>query len=422
MVSWGNISKIGFGSYRINDSSQEHYDALCHAFKCGCNLIDTSSNYTDGRSEMLIGKFINSNPQYQPFIITKAGYIQGSNLRDFNEQHYPDFNAADVVCINDDFKHCIHPAFLENQIQQSLTRLKVKQIDAFLLHNPEYFFMGAFAQNKEVFYEQIKRAFIFLECMVANGKIRSYGISSNTFSCSDEMPNSVLLTRALSIAREIKKEHNFKAIQFPFNILEQQAAKMHGDAPALINLAKENNIRTFSNRPLNANSPEGPVRLAIYPDEAIFSEEQSQQLWNNCLSLINRQLNTIYDNADAMTIELVRFLSINWANFDNIEFASNFFDGSFFPFLTRIYSDHIPKEQKEIYLSFKRAVTDITLKNMQNKTLLFRERMVRKGLIQDDKNTSLPVLACQYYLNAGIDHVLVGMRTTKYVDDLKKLF
>ncbi len=50
-----NVSQIGFGGYRVYEKSKEHAEALEYALLNGFNLIDTSSNYTGGESERLIG-------------------------------------------------------------------------------------------------------------------------------------------------------------------------------------------------------------------------------------------------------------------------------------------------------------------------------------------------------------------------------
>ncbi len=52
------VSSIGFGGYRIHHNSIENAQALRYALLNGFNLIDTSSNYTDGGSEMLIGNLL----------------------------------------------------------------------------------------------------------------------------------------------------------------------------------------------------------------------------------------------------------------------------------------------------------------------------------------------------------------------------
>ncbi len=51
-------SICGFGGYRINDENTLHFQALQKAITSGINIIDTSSNYSDGGSEKLIGKVI----------------------------------------------------------------------------------------------------------------------------------------------------------------------------------------------------------------------------------------------------------------------------------------------------------------------------------------------------------------------------
>ena len=52
------VSSIGFGGYRIHHNSVQHAKALRYALLNGFNLIDTSSNYTDGGSEMLVGNLL----------------------------------------------------------------------------------------------------------------------------------------------------------------------------------------------------------------------------------------------------------------------------------------------------------------------------------------------------------------------------
>src|SRR5262249_56608768 len=47
------VSRVGFGGYRVDDDTPEHRAALERAFHGGVNLVDTSTNYTDGGSERL---------------------------------------------------------------------------------------------------------------------------------------------------------------------------------------------------------------------------------------------------------------------------------------------------------------------------------------------------------------------------------
>jgi aryl-alcohol dehydrogenase-like predicted oxidoreductase len=49
-------SPAGFGCYRVTVNSPNHAQAMNRAFATGINLIDTSTNYTDGDSEKLVGQ------------------------------------------------------------------------------------------------------------------------------------------------------------------------------------------------------------------------------------------------------------------------------------------------------------------------------------------------------------------------------
>ncbi|MFH1059595.1 MAG: aldo/keto reductase, partial [Pseudomonadota bacterium] len=49
------VSAAGFGGYRVDVEVAEHHEALENALKAGINLVDTSTNYTDGHSERLVG-------------------------------------------------------------------------------------------------------------------------------------------------------------------------------------------------------------------------------------------------------------------------------------------------------------------------------------------------------------------------------
>ena len=73
------MSKIAFGTFRLSIDNYEHYNALKLALEKGCEVIDTSSSYMDGKSEQLIGKILEENPQFNPTIITKGGTL---NLRE----------------------------------------------------------------------------------------------------------------------------------------------------------------------------------------------------------------------------------------------------------------------------------------------------------------------------------------------------
>jgi aryl-alcohol dehydrogenase-like predicted oxidoreductase len=257
-----SVSRVGFGGYRIDLRDPEHRAALELALQMGCNLIDTSTNYTDGESEKLIGEVISKFKREEIVVVTKAGYIQGTNLKNAMARDY-----AEVVHFSKNCWHCISPDFLQDQISESLDRLQIKQIDVLLLHNPEYF-LKAGGEHPE-YYHRIEKAFRHLENEVRAGRIRHYGVSSNTLPDPKESPEAtsleVLHDLAEKIAEENSEPSHFSVVQFPFNLYEVDAAfEGNNSGKTVLEFAREKNLGTLINRPLNAFSRDKLIRLADF--------------------------------------------------------------------------------------------------------------------------------------------------------------
>ncbi len=270
------VSPVGFGSYRIDTSFPEHREALRHALYSGVNLVDTSTNYTDGGSELLIGSVIEDIENEgtigrdELVIVSKVGYLQGrvyrlsQNLKKDNRE-YPD-----LVKYSVGLEHCIHPSFIEDQLTASLSRLNCGSIDVYLLHNPEYYLAWAKRNGIELqcardeYYRRIRLAFEHLEQERGRGRIRCYGISSNTFPVPAEEYDFTSLERVVNIANEISPLHHFKVIQLPFNLIENGCAINGSQTGTLtvLELARRHNMALLVNRPLNAIYGNGLVRLS----------------------------------------------------------------------------------------------------------------------------------------------------------------
>ncbi len=163
------ISASGFGAYRVDFRVHEHYEAMEYALENGINLIDTSSNYSDGGSEILIGnalgEMLNAGKikREEIVIVTKGGYIQGKNLEAAKERETAGSPYKEVTEYTDDLWHSIHPEFLADQITGSLERLKLETIDVYLLHNPEYFLDSPLSKDLDIeelrheYYRRIKK-------------------------------------------------------------------------------------------------------------------------------------------------------------------------------------------------------------------------------------------------------------------------
>jgi len=174
-------SICGFGCYRVDNSVPEHHQALELAIESGINLIDTSSNYSFGGSEKLVGtvveKLISEDKIIREdiIIVSKGGYLQGPALDKVKGKENDGKPYIEIVKCTPDLWHCIHPEFIKDQITDSLKRLKLEKIDVYLLHNPEYFLtysdISSSEEKQKEFYRRIKNAFKYLESEVDSGRI-----------------------------------------------------------------------------------------------------------------------------------------------------------------------------------------------------------------------------------------------------------
>ncbi len=322
------VSQVGFGCYRVHQQDAAHHQALAVAITSGINLIDTSTNYTDGSAEHLVGQVLSELSQLgqadrqQIVIITKAGYIQGQNLVLVKERETAGNPYPEVVSLSEDLAHCISPEFLHDQLTLSLDRIGLATIDGLLLHNPDYFLAHVHSQGvpleeaRDQYYDRIRRAFVHLESEVAADRIQFYGVSSNTFPLEASHPEFTSLTRLLEIAQSVSPDHHFKVIQLPFNLLETGAALTLNQPGkrSVLQAAADAQLAVMINRPLNAIVNQQLVRLAHFsPDQMIPQEEIQRKLV--ALQGIELQLKDRFSLAEDAPLLMGPALLGNWQSF-----------------------------------------------------------------------------------------------------------
>ncbi len=298
------VSALGFGTYRCHAEIAEHKTALKLALQKGCNLIDTSANYTDGMAEVLIGDVLNEEivwngkPREQFIVVSKAGYIQGENYEIATNREREENPFPEIVKYQSGLWHCIHPVFIEDQITRSLSRMHLDTLDIYLLHNPEYFLMHAHSQGfdpqlaEKQFYNRLRRAFTAMEKLVSEGLIRWYGISSNSLPLPDDHPHHVSLAKVWAAYEDAclqqgitPEQGHFAVIQMPYNRLENGAATLQnnafrGESFSVLALAKKLNLGVLVNRPLNALKDNQLIRLARYgaKDDVDYRQEFENEI------------------------------------------------------------------------------------------------------------------------------------------------
>lgn len=205
------LSTVGLGTYlgKRDDATDAAYQgAVLQALRSGINVLDTAINYRHQRSERAVGSalrvLLNANEvQRDQFLIcTKAGFLT------------PAARAEGLA--NDDVvngQHCMHPDFLEDQLNRSRANLGLDTVDVFYVHNPET--QLAYV-SRDVFEHRLQMAFERCERLARERRIRWYGTATWD---GYRQPDQLDLERVIDLARYVGGEdHHFRFIQLPFSL------------------------------------------------------------------------------------------------------------------------------------------------------------------------------------------------------------
>jgi aryl-alcohol dehydrogenase-like predicted oxidoreductase len=453
-----NISRIGFGCYRIDDRVEEHYNALRKAITNGITLIDTSANYSDGRSEILVGNVItdliseNKIRREDITLVTKGGYMHGQNYKFAFKKKKQGTPFNEVVEIEEGFWHCISPDYLEDQINRQLFRLNQNDnysyIDVYLLHNPEYFLKWAElnghdnANTLDEYYLRIKKAFEFLEDKISEGKIKSYGVSSNSFSRTISNFDFTSLDKIIDCANSVKAKNNFRFIELPFNLIESNAVlEKNHSGKSVIECAEVNGIKVLVNRPLNAITSKGLIRLADFEHDKVTENELLRQVKFLCVMeddlLKDKFPDFIIPPEDKKIIKsLLTFgenIKDNALIFGSYEHLTDIIENYFSPRVNYLLDYFEAKISDDYTLdNFNKYIKEV-FKLFNYLSNFYRIEADKRGkyihsLVNDiiDKKYHDLTLSQKaiLILNSidGVDCVLVGARKEKYVEDVVKVF
>ncbi|WP_373004384.1 aldo/keto reductase [Sulfurimonas sp.] len=403
------MSNFAFGTYRISDYNPQHIEALKEAIEAGITMIDTSSNYMDGGAERAIAlafREFDEDVKSNVEIVSKFGYIQGANMVRHKDEPF-----EEVVEFSKDCFHSISKSFIHDQLTESLNRLEMQRLDCYLIHNPEYYILDAI--NRQVdkddrldeMYRRLYIAFVALEEEVKNGRIISYGISSNSFSKdhnSDEfLPYEDLITIADRASEEVGNDtHSFTTIQLPINILEREGLKC-------ASWAKENGLRVLVNRPLNAEYEKLMYRLADY-DEPREYYHHLNELLEVCDNEMLRPLYNLLEELDASKHKF------GW-----IGDYDAFFYAQIIPHM-RNSLEVIDDKNKETMLNF------IDLFFIEYRKMVLHEcsKNTRTQLKDFFKECDSTMQECSLRFlmqRESIEYILVGMRKPSYVHEVLAL-
>jgi aryl-alcohol dehydrogenase-like predicted oxidoreductase len=175
------ISAIGFGAWQLGTNSgwqgmteQEAIRLVHRAQDEGVNFFDTAPNYGRGSSEERLGKALKGTDRSRIVINTKFGHTAAGTT---------DYSAKGI----------------RSSLEGSLQRLQTDYVDSLIIHSPPQEYLNGKEQPHYEMLEQLK----------AEGKIRAYGASLDSFA---EMQLLMETTGSC-------------VIEAFFNILHQDAAR-----------------------------------------------------------------------------------------------------------------------------------------------------------------------------------------------------
>lgn len=176
------VSEIGFGGARIGGllaqdggraTSLKTLEAACDA---GINFFDTADMYSQGESEILVGKAFRDKRD-KVFIATKGGYSlprQKRLIQLIKPFAKPIVRALGLrrsavpASLSGTVSQDFSPGYLRQAVEASLRRLQSDHIDLYQLHSPP---------REELTGSRLQDALGLLGRLKTEGKIREYGIA-----------------------------------------------------------------------------------------------------------------------------------------------------------------------------------------------------------------------------------------------------
>lgn len=406
------MSNFAFGTYRVTDLNTQHIEALKEAIRSGITMIDTSSNYMDGGAERAIAKvFRELDPSLRDKveIVSKFGYIQGESLQKYKKK-IAEYD-QEVVKYSDECYHSISKEFMRKELAASLERLEVQKIDCYLIHNPEYYLLDAIKRGVpkedrlDEIYRRVQEVFVALEEEVKNGRVGSYGISSNGFSLSsrdDEFfPYEDLLTLAQNAASIVQNSiHSFTTIQLPINILEVGGL-------ACASWAKKSGLRVLANRPFNAKYNGKMYRLCDY-DESRDYYYYLNELMEVCNS---DRFRPLYNLIEQLDLTKHRFAWIG--DYDL------FLVSQILPYMKKTL-ELLDEKELELILNY----IDLYLQEYKKMVSFECSKNTRTELGEFfyGCHSTMQECAIKFLIESDlIDYIIVGMRKPSYVDEILSL-
>lgn len=423
------VSPICFGSLRLTPENEMYKESLRVALSHGINFIDSSGSYGDGASELLIGEVIKEKmhggeiARENVVVSTKIGTIQGRVLSDAAKRESLGNPFPEFLKINDQMSHCISPDYLEFQITTSLRRLNIDYIDIVFIQSPEILLTQGY--TREQMLSSLKKAFQHLEVEVVKGRIKHYGIASSALLKKDIASDHINLREIHDVAKSIRPNHHFSAVQIPFNLFETYAfTDRNQKGKSVFEVARELELATVTCRPLTSHHRDKLHHFITFPlhDDAATKGKLHQ----NLLELIELE--------KEMMSKLSAHPSLNWGHFlrDHLESIcdlwkwTNYLQKHVRP-KTAEHLSYLPYDSyweiwKNRYTLKINLVTRLVTESLESISNLRTNQIAnylegKSPFLAESKKLSNKVT--QMYLSfPEVDSIIMGLGSPEYVKDL----
>mmetsp|Transcript_20344 Transcript_20344/g.30085 ORF Transcript_20344/g.30085 Transcript_20344/m.30085 type:complete len:439 (+) Transcript_20344:450-1766(+) len=427
-------NRIGYGAAKCF-GSPDQIASLKLALDGGVNVIDTSANFKEAKSEKMIGQVLSDRDADDVTVVSKFGYWVDSGEKGALSKKVPP-GSVDVL---PGIKFCLEPEFMRGQLKGSTERLGRKP-DFYLVHNPETFVSALVAEenkklgkdgenrnpdplllrdSKEITYEKLQTLFQHMEGCVSEGLFGGFGVSSHGFALPVDEPLFMDWNRMCGN----QKQNGLKVIQMPGNLLELEGIRR---AP----LMRKRGLKVMLTRPLSLMMNDRPLlnvkeldKNIIPPKDYIdtcreFLEHFSYQPPENREP--TKEDEELMKGCDFMH-QLIEDMNNQLGKFESYEHVQQELAHSIIPLIDSKFEELDEMSVKHIQKFFDRY----------GEMVQFNCSELLRGMIQkahDGKNVCLGTgkswvdFSLEWLQEQeGVDTVLVGMHQPSYVESCLKL-
>jgi hypothetical protein len=307
----------------------------------------------------------------------------------------------------------------------------------YLIADPE-FALGTLDWDHSRLYSLLAYELDTLEDFARTGVITSYGVASAALTYPKESPDAIALEPIVfnkenidwdssAAAPRPENRKHFGYVEFPFNLYESEAATEETQLvgarhETLLIAAKAWNLTTIGRRPFDAITEDGLRRLVAYPDHHRLDLDEAVKL-------------TLEKALAAEAVLPMAFPAGGWAHtlrqqlkhVNDPEQWKEIVQRKIEPALRQMGTSQDLDSEELHYLDAMNALI-LSVKLWCEKIAAERNERLRAKIVEASsslgrkrlaEDRDLALLSLRIYRSIpGLDHVLVGMRSPRYVGSL----